>query len=134
MRFVMDYGIPAYGPDASNDSFRLAFTWPEVASTLQDMLKECAVSENDAARSCAESGDYETAWKTREHADEMWNLAASLDNKRQDAPLYADKPELWAATIRSIVFENFPYDVNSTTRIYAWESDSIEQLTSDFHR
>jgi hypothetical protein len=123
MRFVTDYGIPGYGPDASNDSYTISATWPDVADDLKRRLEESADGEGDSAAAYAEAGDYETAWNTRKHADEMYNLAAQLDNQRQHAPLYEGQPELWAKTIERIVAENFPYDVNSGLRIYAWDSD-----------
>jgi hypothetical protein len=125
VRFVMDYGIPGYGPDASNDSFSIADNWPDVADDLRRRLEECAEGENDSATMYAEQGDYETAWKTRKHADEMWNLAANLNNDRRNAPLYKDNPALWDETIKKIIAENFPYDVNSGLRIYAWEDDEF---------
>jgi hypothetical protein len=125
MRFIVDYGIPGYGPDASNDSFTVCETWPEVADDLARRLAESADSEGDSAEGYAESGDYETAWFTRKHADEMYNLADNLNNSRADAPLYRGRPELWAQTIERTVAEHFPYDVHSGLRIYAWESDEF---------
>lgn len=122
MRYITAYGIPGYGPDASDDSYSMCETWPDVADDLKRRLEECADSEGDSAESYADAGDYETAWNTRKHADEMYNLAANLDNKRQHAPLYEGQPDLWAETIERIVAEHFPYDVNDSTRIYAWDS------------
>ena len=121
MRFITAYGIPGYGPDASDDNYGISETWPQVADDLKRRLEESADSEGDSAESYAQAGDYETAWNTRKHADEMYNLAAQLDNQRQHAPLYEGRPELWAETIERIVSENFPYDVTSGCRIYAWE-------------
>jgi hypothetical protein len=125
MRFITAYGIPGYGPDASDDNYGVCETWPQVADELKRMLEESADGEGDSAEAYAESGDYETAWKTRKHADEMYSLAANLDNKRQHAPLYSGRPDLWAETIERIVSENFPYDVNNSVRIYAWEDDEF---------
>ena len=125
MRFITAYGIPSYGPDASDDNYGVCETWPQVVDELRRMLEESADGEGDSAESYAEAGDYETAWKTRKHADEMYNLAANLDNSRQHAPLYEGQPELWAETVERIVSENFPYDVTSGCRIYAWEDDEF---------
>lgn len=125
MRFITAYGLPGYGPDASDDNYGVSETWPQVADELRRMLEESAEGEDDSAEGYADAGDYETAWNTRKHADEMWNLAANLDNKRQHAPLYDGRPDLWAKTIERIVPENFPYDVNSSCRIYAWESEDF---------
>ena len=125
MRFITAYGIPGYGPDASDDNYSVCDTWPQVADDLKRRLEECADGEGDSAEGYADAGDYETAWNTRKHADEMYNLAANLDNKRQDAPLYKGRPDLWAETIKRIVGENFPYDVTSGGQIYAWESDEF---------
>jgi len=121
--YIAAYGIPGYGPDASDSGYYGSETWQGLADDLKRMLEESAEGENDSAAMYAESGDYETAWNTRKRADEMYNLAANLDNKRQDAPLYRGNPQLWAETIERIVGENFPYDVNDSTRIYAWEGE-----------
>jgi hypothetical protein len=128
MRFITAYGISSYGPDASDDNYGVSETWTGAADELARMLEESADGEGDSAESYADAGDYETAWKTRKHADEMYNLAANLDNKRQHAPLYEGNPALWDATIASIIAENFPYDVSSGCRIYAWESDDFGAL------
>lgn len=125
LRMIAAYGIPGYGPDASDGNFSVMDTWPDVADELVRMLQESADSAGDDAAASAENGDYETAWKTRTHADEMYNLAAQLNNERQHAPLYEGKPELWAQTIERIVAENFPYDVDASTRLYCWQSDDF---------
>jgi hypothetical protein len=125
MRFITAYGIPGYGPDASDGNYGVHTTWPDVADELARMLEESADSEGDSASAYADAGDYKTAWNTRNHADEMYNLAAQLDNKRQHAPLYEGNPQLWAETIERIVSDNFAYDVNQSLRIYAWESDDF---------
>jgi len=125
MRYITAYGIPGYGPDASDDNFGVSDSWPQVADELKRMLEESADSADDAAGMWAESGDYEQAWKTRKRADEMYNLAANLNNDRQHAPLYEGQPELWAKTIERIVSDNFPYDVDSGCRIYAWQSEDF---------
>jgi hypothetical protein len=125
MRFITAYGLPGYGPDASDDNYGVSETWPRVADELARMLAESADGEGDSAEAYADAGDYETAWATRKHADEMYNLAENLDNKRADAPLYAGNPALWAETIERIVGENFPYDVSQSCRIYAWADDEF---------
>lgn len=125
MRIITAYGLPGYGPDASDDNYSMCETWPDVADELRRMLEESADSEGDSAEGYAQHGDYESAWNTRKHADEMYNLAANLDNKRQHAPLYEGNPEAWAQTIEQIVSDNFPYDVNPSCRIYAWESEDF---------
>jgi hypothetical protein len=95
------------------------------------MLEESADSAGDHAEMYATGEDYEQAWKTRKHADEMYNLAANLDNKRAHAPLYEGNPDLWAQTIARIVSENFPYDVDQSCRIYAWESEDFGADSDD---
>jgi hypothetical protein len=131
MRFIIAYGLPGYGPNASDDNYSVTETWPQVADELARMLNESAEIENDSAAMHAEQGDYEAAWKTREHADEMHNLAENLSNKRQDAPLYRGNTALWAETVERIVTENFPYDVSNSCRIYAWESDDFGADSDD---
>lgn len=123
MRYIVDTGLPGYGPDASNDSFSIAGSWPDLADILRDELNRLAESELDSAVGSADAGDYETAWNTRVHCDEMFNLADNLSNTRMDAPLYAGRPELWNETVERIVGEHFPYDVNSGLRLYCWQSD-----------
>lgn len=125
MRYIVAYGLPGYGPDASDDNYSVCEDWPSVADECKRMLEESADSEEDGATIAAESRDYETAWKTHKHAEEMYNLAANFNNDRQHAPLYEGKPELWAETIERLVSENFPYDVNQSCRIYAWESEDF---------
>jgi hypothetical protein len=124
--WIAAYGIPGYGPDASDSGYYESETLTGLADDLKRMLEESADSEGDSAVMYAESGDYETAWNTRQRADAMYNLAANLNNDRQHAPLYAGKPELWAETLERIVGENFPYDVNNSTRIYAWAGEISE--------
>ncbi len=131
MRFITAYGIPGYGPDASDDNYGISETWPQVADELRRMLEESADSEGDSAAQYAQAGDYETAWNTRKHADEMYNLADNLNNSRADAPLYRDDPKVWDATIERTVGENFPYDVNSGCRIYAWADDEFGADSED---
>jgi len=125
MRFITAYGLPGYGPDASDDNYGVHETWPDVAWRLGEMLRESADSKGDSAQMHADAGDYETAWNTRKHADEMYNLAANLNNTRAHAPLYEGNPQLWAETVERIVSESFPYDVNDSIRIYAWKSDDF---------
>lgn len=125
MRFITAYGLPGYGPDASDDNYGVCEDWPAVADELARMLTESADGEGDSAEAYAAQGDYQTAWETRKHADEMYNLAANLNNGRANAPLYRGNPELWAETIERIVSEQFPYDVNQSCRIYAWADDNF---------
>jgi hypothetical protein len=131
MRIITAYGLPGYGPDASDDNYGVSDSWPQVAYELKRMLEESADSAGDQAEAYANAGDYEEAWNTRKHADEMYNLAANLDNKRKHAPLYEGNPQLWAETLEKIVTENFPYDVDQSCRIYAWESEDFGADSDD---
>ena len=131
MRIITAYGLPGYGPDASDDNYGIGDNWPAVASELKRMLEESADSAGDQAEMYAGGGDYREAWNTRKHADEMYDLAASLDNKRANAPLYAGNPELWAETIERIVSDSFPYDVDQSCRIYCWESEEFGADSDD---
>jgi hypothetical protein len=125
MRYVLAYGLPGYGPDASNDNFSVATTWRDVADEAARMLSESADQAGDTAVIYADAGQYEEAWKTRAEADTMYNLAASLDNKRADAPLYRDQPTAWDVTISRLVGEHFPYDVADNCRLYVFESEEF---------
>lgn len=125
MRMILAYGIPGYGPDASDDNYSVCETWPQVAAVARRMLAESADGLGDGAEVAAQQGDYETAWKTRARADEMYNLHDTLSNERANAPLYAGKPELWDAEIERIIGESFPYDVDPGCRIYVWESSEF---------
>jgi hypothetical protein len=125
MRYILAYGLPGYGPDASDDNFSVATTWRDVADEARRMLEESADQAGDSAAVAANAGDYETAFKTREHADAMFNLAATFDNKRSEAPLYRGDAAAWDATIERLVGEHFPYDVDPGCRLYVWESEEF---------
>jgi hypothetical protein len=125
MRMILAYGLPGYGPDASDDNFSVATTWRDVADEARRMLEESADQAGDTAAMCANDGQYEDAWKIRAEADTMYNLAANLDNKRSDAPLFRGNPATWDRAIQSMVEEHFPYDVADNCRLYVWESDEF---------
>ncbi len=125
MRIIVAYGLAGYGPDASNENYHVCETWPQVADALRMRLEESGESALQEAEIMAAQGDYEAAWNRRKEADAMWHLSASLDNKRQDAPLYRGDPEAWAATIERIVGDNFPYDVSGSDRLYAWPDEEF---------
>jgi hypothetical protein len=126
MRMIIAYGLPGYGPEASGDNFAVCDTWPDAADEIRRLLEESAEGENDSAEAEADGGgDFELAWHTRKHADEMWNLAENFHNRRMKAPLYENSPQLWDETISRMISENFPYDVNDSCRIYAWEDDEF---------
>jgi hypothetical protein len=125
MRYILAYGLPGYGHDASDDNFSVATTWRDVADEAARMLSESADQAGDTAVSHADAGLYEEAWKIRAEADTMYNLAASLDNKRSDAPLFRGNPATWDRAIQSMVEEHFPYDVADNCRLYVWESDTF---------
>jgi hypothetical protein len=125
MRYILAYGLPGYGPDASDDNFSVATTWRDVADEAARMLSESADQAGDTAVGCADAGQYEDAWKIRVEADAMYNLAACLDNKRSDAPLFRGNPATWDRAVQSMVEEHFPYDVADNCRLYVWESDEF---------
>jgi hypothetical protein len=122
LRVIVATGIPGYGPDAANENYAVCGAWPDVADAIRDELQICADMEHDSAESYADSGDYKAAWETHKRVEDMANLAANFDNARQDAPLYEGQPALWDETIERMVSEHFPYDVNSSLRLYVWES------------
>jgi hypothetical protein len=125
MRYILAYGLPGYGPDASDDNFSVATTWRDVADEVRRMLSESADQAGDTAVSYADAGQYEDAWKIRAKADTLYNLADSFDNKRANAPLFRGRPDTWNRAIQSMVEEHFPYDVADNCRLYVWESDTF---------
>jgi hypothetical protein len=125
MRYILAYGLPGYGPDASDDNFSVATTWRDVADEARRMLSESADQAGDTAVSYADAGQYEDAWKIRAKADTLYNLADSFDNKRANAPLFRGRPDTWNRAIQSMVEEHFPYDVADNCRLYVWESDTF---------
>jgi hypothetical protein len=125
MRMILAYGLPGYGPEASDDNFSVATTWRDVADEVRRMLSESADQAGDTAVSYADAGQYEDAWKIRAEADTMYNLAATFDNKRASAPLYRGDAAAWDATIERLVAEHFPYYVADNCRLYVWESDTF---------
>jgi hypothetical protein len=125
MRMIIAYGLPGYGPDASDDNFSVATTWRAIADEVCRMLEESADQAGDSAVSYADAGQYEDAWKTRAEADTMYNLAQAFDNKRSDAPLYRGDAAAWDAEIERLVGEHFPYDVAHNCRLYVWESEEF---------
>jgi hypothetical protein len=125
MRWIVDTGLPGYGPDASNESFIACETWCALADEIAGKLTEASESEGEVAATYGENGQYADAWKTHEHSDKMAVLALNFDINRASSPLYAENHELWHDTIRTMIAENFPYDVNQSCRIYVWESDEF---------
>jgi hypothetical protein len=124
IRWVVDYGIPGQGPDASGDSFTVCATWTELADELRSRLEESAEGVKLHADVLAEAGDYQAAWHTRARADDMWQLADTLSNDRASAPLYADDPAAWDMTIEEIVTASFPLRFEPGCAIYAFPSDT----------
>lgn len=129
-------GLSGYGPDGS-DGFDSADNPEALADAIRGELNTWAEFEFESAKSHAESGDYESAWKLREHSDSLDTLRQNLDNDRANAPLYVNDRAAWHATILRIVSEQFPLDVSEgRSRIYVWECNNgsdcehTEELTN----
>lgn len=114
-------GLTGYGPDAADGGVTTAHDVEGLADLIRDELSHWADNEHHTARAYADSGDYENAWKLREHSESIDVLCANLDNSRASAPLYADNRPAWHATIRQLVEDNFPYPVDEGRfRVHAW--------------
>lgn len=125
-------GLTGYGPEAPDHGFTRYEEPTEVADAAQDELNQWSESERALAEQYARQADYKAAWQLNEHSLSLFYLAATFDNSRADAPLYAASPELWDETIIKLVAENFPHDVNEgRARIYVWECEKTECSDDD---
>lgn len=125
--YFVAHGLPGYGPEAENAAE--CETWEGLADTLADELRRDAESEDESAGIHGEAGDYQAAWEAHQRAESLANLAANLDNSRADAPLYRDSRRAWHETIARTVAENFPVDINSSCRLYAWPVEPGTELS-----
>jgi hypothetical protein len=122
-------GLAGYGPDASDDN------WSTIdesdATGLADAIRSEAIFiaefEQEGAEALADSEDFKGAWETMKSAERFSNLAASFDNKRASAPLYAKDRALWHETIYRMVAESFPADYrDGNSRLYVWECSETD--------
>jgi hypothetical protein len=124
-RYVVATGLAGYGPDAADDSFSVCTDWASLADAVASELRDLAEMMHETAEACAGQEEYKYAWLTMKRAEQTEGLAASLDNARQDAPLYKDNPRLWHETIRDIVTANFPYAGDGPCQLYVWQSNTF---------
>ena len=125
-------GLAGYGPNASDtDGYATADNVRDLTSLIRWELDSAADYNHQAAQSLAESGDYESAWNTRELSDTLTTLGMNLDyERRASAPLYADNPIGLDAEMRSIISEAFPLDITDNTRLYVWICDAGDDCDS----
>jgi hypothetical protein len=125
-------GLTGYGPDASDTGGFNAFTDARaIADQIVAELQVWAQSERDSADALADSGDYQGAWRTLKHSDQLHNLADNFNNDRANAPLYVGDPVSWEQTIMRMVGEHFPIGVDPSygvaptdycrSMVYVWE-------------
>jgi hypothetical protein len=115
-------GLAGYGPDAADSNgFIVTHNVRETAEAIRDELNAWADVAYEAAEALADSGDYEQAWTEHKRSQALETLRMNLDSKREEAPLYKGKPELWEATLWRLINENFPLDVSHNSRLYVWD-------------
>jgi hypothetical protein len=126
-------GLASYGPDAADtDGFTVYEDAREgirgLCETIGEELRRWSEYEREGAHGLAESGDYESAWNTLTDSEALDALALNFDNKRADAPLFADDPDSWPRHVRdTLIGETFPHPVDEGhSNVYVWQCDSQE--------
>jgi len=121
--YYVKTGLSGYGPDLEPDDMP-ARSWESVASEIAWELIQAADYAMEGAYIAGDTeGDYERAWKEFKRSEFLASVAQELNNERANAPLYAGRPELWHATIHSIITARFPLDISDNTRLYVWECE-----------
>ena len=118
-------GLAGYGPDGA-DGFGTAETLDDAAEYARDELRNAVDSCEEGADILAGEGRFEQAWNEHKRADRLEILRANIDPERQNAPLYKDRPEVWAETLSRILGEEFPCDISEHSRLYVWQCDDSE--------
>lgn len=114
-------GQTGCGPETA-DGVQTAEAPMALAEVVREELQHWVEFEQEGAGLFAAAEDYEKAWFTLQHAEELEILRRNLDNARSEAPLYQGNQAAWEDTIRQIVTsDQFPVDVNDgRTRVYVW--------------
>lgn len=120
--YYVKTGLTGYGPDL-DESDSPAGSWEGVASEISEELHHAADFAMEGAYIAGDmEGDYERAWKQFKLSENLNVKAMEFDNKRAETPLYAGRPELWHATIHSMITNEFPLDISDNSKLYVWET------------
>jgi len=123
-------GLAGYGPDATDRDWAVYEDTREgIRGLVVSIGEECrqwAEYERQGAYGLAKSDDYEGAWNTLTDAEALEVLALNFDNKRANAPLFADDPDSWTRYVRdTLIGETFPHPVDDgRSNIYVWRCDN----------
>jgi hypothetical protein len=129
--YYVKTGLAGYGPDLDENDYP-AMSWESLASEVASELSAMADFAMEGAYLAGDvEGDYQRAWQEFKRSESLAMLAAELDSERANAPLYTGRPELWHATIYSIVSARFPLDVSDNTRLYVWECSTEDPGEED---
>lgn len=121
--YYVKTGMAGYGPDLDETDMP-AGSWEGAASEISEELGRAAAFAMEGAYIAGDmEGDYERAWKQFKLSEDLAAKAMAFDGKRADAPLYAGRPELWHATIYSLITNTFPLDIGDNSRLYVWECE-----------
>lgn len=127
-------GLQGYGPESDEFGFPTFEDSDdgliELVDEVHRILDEFSEWEFESADALGESGQFEDAWKTRKHSDELDTLARNWSNDRRSAPAYAGDPALWSDWVRSNL-DAFPIDVSFNTRLYVWDCVEVDCLVDD---
>jgi hypothetical protein len=123
-------GFAGYGPDLDTEDSGIP---SDDVRAIADAVRWELDSEADALEQVAEiagaAGDYETAWKSHQHAARLEGLRANLDHERRaSAPLYVDDPAALDDALHRILTDRFPWgvdlDPDGRRRLYVWEAET----------
>lgn len=137
--YYIKTGLAGYGPDLDETDEPVTDGWETLADVIADELARAADFAFEGAEICGTQADetgnlelYRDAWRAFKRSEELRVLAATFDNARKDAPLYAGRPELWHATIYDLTVRHFPVDVYDHSRLYIWECEGPEELVTEY--
>lgn len=123
--YYVKCGTAGYGPDLDTDDEPYA----DIASlcfVIRDELERSMESENDTAHMHAENGDFEAAWLTHVHVEELDGICRNFDyERRSSAPAYVGNLAKLDQTMVELIGQTFPLDItqDGNTRLYVWEAD-----------
>lgn len=124
MRIYVKTGLAGYGPDLEPEDEPFE-NLADLCYAIRDELDRSVDSLVEMAQYHASQEDFELAYHSRALADELTILMANLDyDKRLQAPLYAGDASKLDETVRRIIVETFPLDIDAerNTRLYVWEA------------
>ena len=116
-------GFAGYGPDLDCEDVG-DDTFAGMLETVRWELDSIADCEHDAAEGYADSGDFETAWKTHKLIETFDALRQNLDREtRRRAPLYVDNLAGLDESLATIVAHTFPLEIEivGSRQLYVWE-------------